>query len=80
MLMLPEEEGSEEKEKKFWGKKTKKILVLFFLNWITAGSHPDVVTWEEFFNDTFVLPEKPDCIYAFLIPSNICEYFTHTYC
>lgn len=47
------------------GKKDKKNPFLF--NEIPTGLHPDVMTWEDFFNDTFVLSEKPDCIYAFLV-------------
>lgn len=77
MLMLPGEEGSEVKEKNAGEKRQKKYY--FFKqnpNWFTPRCCDLGGT---FYNDTFVLSDKPDCIYAFLIPSNICEYFTHTY-
>lgn len=47
MLMLPGKKGSKEKEKSAREKRQKEYY--FLKNKIPVGSHPNVVTWEEFF-------------------------------
>lgn len=48
MLMLPGKKGSEEKGKNA-GEKRLKEYYLKKKNKIPVGSHPDIVTWEDFF-------------------------------
>lgn len=72
MLMFPGEEGSEKEEKMLRGNKqtkknhlkTKSLLV--YSQYCDSGRN-------YFFNDIFTSLVNPGCIYAFLIPSDICK-------